>query len=178
MSKKHYAVCGLIIGTIVVILGTLVTSGAIGGNTVTAPAAPSLSILYKSGYASFGADFYTYVTNNAQAAADASRTIADNQNVIYGFLRSAFGIALIVFGLFMNCLFGCKYAEAKAEKNTTKEAASVADVVPDPSEAEIETEEETEEETVEDDPDETADDAAEETPEEAVSPSDGMAIEE
>ena len=173
MSKKYYAVCGLIIGTIVVILGTLVTSGAIGGNTVTATTSPS-SILYSSGYASFGADFYTYVTNNAQEAASAARTIADNQNVIYGFQRSAFGIALIVFGLFMNCLFGCKYAEAKAEKNTTKEAASVADVVPDPSEAETETEEE----IVEDDPDETADDAAEETPEEAVSPSNDTAIEE
>ena len=177
MSKKYYAVCGLIIGTIVVILGTLVTSGAIGGNTVTATTSPS-SILYSSGYASFGADFYTYVTNNAQEAASAARTIADNQNVIYGFLRSAFGIALIVFGLFMNCLFGCKYAEAKAEKNTTKEAASVADIVPDPSEAETETEEETADEIVDDAPEENAEDAAEETTEEAVSPSNDTAIEE
>ena len=112
MSKKSYAVMGMIVGTVMVLMGILTMSGAFGG---AADTATSASYVYSSGYATFGADFYTYVTNNAGEAASAGRTTARNLYEIAGLLKNVFGIGLIGFGLFMNCLFGIKFAEAKAE---------------------------------------------------------------
>ncbi len=143
----------MIVGTIIVLMGILTLSGVLGqkADTATTPS----SFIYSSGYASFGADFYTYVTNNAEEAASAARTIAANQTVIYGFLKLAFGLFMIAFGLFMNCFFGVKLAETKDAEHASKDNASVIntvsgqDVQCESSEAETAAAEETAEETTE-----------------------------
>ena len=114
MTKKHYSVVGMIIGTILVLMGIFAMSGALGGNTVIATS--NSSYLYSSGYASFGADFYTYVTNNAEEAASAARTISSNLNQIASFLKTVLGIMMMAFGFFMNCFFGLKLVEIKTRK--------------------------------------------------------------
>lgn len=134
MSKKYYAVCGMIVGSILVLMGILAMSGALGGNMTLASG--SSSILYSSGYASFGADFYTYVTNNAEEAASASRTVAVNLVGIAGFLKTALGLLMMAFGLFMNCFFGIRLAETKAEAKRSEPAAPARKPEPAPPAAE------------------------------------------
>lgn len=102
--KRKFTLLGIITGLIVILFGILVMAGAFGANTYSA----SSSSYYDSGYGRFGADFYTYVVNNAAETASAARTAANNLNHIAGFLRAVSGIMLMAFGLFMVCLFGCK----------------------------------------------------------------------
>ena len=160
MAKRYYSIVGMVVGTIIVVLGILTLSGVLGENTSTAS---SSSYLYDSGYASFGADFYSYVTNNAGEAASAARTIAANQNVIYGFLKLAFGILMIAFGLFMNCFFGVKLTEAKAEGCISNNSPSSDNRVPEQEEQSNSSEAETA--------------VAEEMTETPVSPSNDVSIE-
>lgn len=103
--KKAFSLIGIISGLVVILLGILVMTGVFGART---DYASSASYTYDSGYATFGADFYNYVVNNAEEAASASRTVASNLNSIAGFLKTVCGIMLMAFGLFMVCLFGCK----------------------------------------------------------------------
>lgn len=58
-------------------------------------------------YATFGADFYTFVTNNAADAASASHTVASNQIRIFNLMSKFFGYTLITLGGIGVCLFGC-----------------------------------------------------------------------
>lgn len=124
MSKKSYAIIGIIIGAVLVLMGVLTMSGTFGG---AADTASSASYLYDSGYASFGADFYTYVTNNAQEAASAGRTTARNLYEIAKLLKTVLGIMLIGFGLFSECLFGMKLAQMKADETKNDETPPVPD---------------------------------------------------
>lgn len=105
MGKKIFSVLGMICGVVVIILGILMTKGSFGGNTSLAGSAP---YSYDTGYAKFGADFYTYVSNNAADAAKAAHTTADNLRGIATLLEDALGIFLMAFGAFMFCLFGTK----------------------------------------------------------------------
>ena len=60
---------------------------------------------YPKDYIEFGADFYTYVNNNAAEAAIAARTVASNLDSIADVIKSACGIFLIGFGLLSLCCF-------------------------------------------------------------------------
>ena len=73
--KKVFTIIGILVGIALVIVGILCLSGEMGGNASTASSA---GYSYDSGYTKFGADFYTYVNNNAQEAAEAGRTAARN----------------------------------------------------------------------------------------------------
>lgn len=117
MSKKLFVYIGMIAGLLAVLMGILVMTGAMGGNSFTVFGAP---YKYDSGYATFGADFYTYVTNNAAEAAKASTTAAANLHEIAVLLKNVSGILLIAGGLFMLCFFGVQYAEC--EQAVLKEA--------------------------------------------------------
>lgn len=117
MTKKRYSIVGMIVGVVLVLLGSFTMSGLLGGNTVIATS--NSSILYESGYGKFGADFYTYVTNNAAEAASAARTVSSNLNAIANLLKSISGIIMIAFGLFMNCFFGIKFIETKDEEKSS-----------------------------------------------------------
>ena len=137
MGKKSYSVFGMIIGILIAILGVLVISGSLGGDTSYASSAP---YSYDSGYATFGAEFYTFVSNNAGEAASASRTAANNLDDIAELLKNALGIFLIGFGLMGFCFFGISFSEAKAALLKTSEVAAPAECdneTPAPAEEEV-----------------------------------------
>ena len=115
MNKKLYATLGMVFSAVLVLMGILVICGALGGD---ASYANSASSFYDTGYASFGADFYTYVSNNAAEAASASRTAANNLLDLCVLLKNVCGISMMGFGLMGVCLFGilrCKYDDKKTE---------------------------------------------------------------
>ena len=122
--KKKYCTFGIIVSAAVILLGILTLAGVFGGDTGTASGA---SYFYDSGYATFGADFYTYVTNNAEEAASASRTAANNLHRIAILLKNVLGCGMIAFGLLCICGFkivmaDCKKAEPITENPVTSEA--------------------------------------------------------
>lgn len=83
--KKSFLLYGIIISAIIAFLGILVIAGVFGGNASSASSAPSL---YDSGYATFGADFYNFVSNNAQEAASAARIAANNIKELVSLMRN------------------------------------------------------------------------------------------
>ena len=101
--KKAFSILGMIISVVVFLLGMLLISGAF---TSSPSSASSASAYYKSGYASFGADFYTYVSNNAEEAASAARTVASNQRDLYRAVITVGGMLMIGAGLISFCAFG------------------------------------------------------------------------
>jgi len=116
MKKKTLALIGMITGGLLFLCGLLVMLGAFGGDTGYASSA---GYLYDSGYATFGADFYNYVSNNAAEAASASRTAANNLDDIASLLKNVCGVFLMGIGLMAACsfamiYFGCKAQEAAA----------------------------------------------------------------
>jgi len=115
--KKTFTILGMIVCLLIAVLGGMVMSGSFGGDANY----PSGGSFYDSGYASFGADFYTYVSNNAAEAASASRTTANNVRALCELMTSVSGIFLIGFGLAGFCLFGTKLGDTK-----TAEAAPAA----------------------------------------------------
>ena len=85
--------------------------------------------MYDSGYASFGADYYTYSVNNTAEAASATRTVAANLVHIADFLMVFPGISSILFGMAVICGFGivlasCPKKVANEEKKEEAEAAT------------------------------------------------------
>lgn len=114
--KKSFCVLGIIVSLVVSLFGVLLLSGAL---TDSPSSASSASYLYDSGYAIFGADFYTYVSNNAAEAASATRTVASNQRDIFVLIRTASGIFVTGFGLLGFCLFGAFLGLKQPEQNIT-----------------------------------------------------------
>ncbi len=112
--RKGFCVLGIIVSLLITLFGVLLLSGLL---TDSPSSASGASYLYDSGYASFGADFYTYVSNNAAEAASAARTIAGNQRDIFVLIRTASGIFVIGFGLLGFCLFGAFLGLKKPEQN-------------------------------------------------------------
>lgn len=114
MNKKIISLIAMIVSLAIVLCGVLVISGAMGGDTSYA----SSSYRYDSGYAEFGADFYTYVSNNAAEAASAARTTASNIGDIAELLKNVCGVFLMGFGLLSLCFFGMIFV---GEKKVTTE---------------------------------------------------------
>lgn len=110
MNKKAVSWIAIIVSSLIVLFGVLILAGVLGGDTGHAS---SSSFLYDSGYAEFGADFYTYVSNNAAEAASAARTVASNLDDIAMLLKSACGVFLIGFGLLSLCHFALVLVDEK-----------------------------------------------------------------
>lgn len=115
--RKFFSIVGIFFSCMVIYLGVQyinLNAEFVGGRTVSAPDTASSAPSYvDSGYASFGADFYTYVTNNAADAASAVHTVAANQvrifdqmNQVKTILTRFFGFVLISLGGMGVCLFG------------------------------------------------------------------------
>ncbi len=104
LVKKTLSVIGLIIGLAFVIVGILSVSGGLDGSSYYSMSA---SYEYDSGYASFGADYYTYSVNNTAEIAYAARTIAN-------FL----GLSSILFGLMVMCGFGIVLSSCTQKSGT------------------------------------------------------------
>ena len=136
--KKVFSIAGMLLGLIAILFGILVMCGSFGGDTSYSNGA---SYLYDSGYATFGADFYNYVSNNAAEAASAARTAANNLNSLAEFMRTMFGLVFITAGAFMTCFFGMSYADCKAAEAPTATVATsqqvpAAEEIPQPVEEE------------------------------------------
>lgn len=113
MNKKNFSMIGMVVSLAVALCGILTIFGVMGGDASSASSAP---YYYDSGYASFGADFYGYVTNNAAEAADAAQATASNLVDIADLLRNVCGIFLIGFGLMGFAGFGYLWCGLKKEK--------------------------------------------------------------
>ncbi len=111
MNKKTFALIGIIVSAALVLCGILTMTGALGGDASYASGA---SYLYDSGYTSFGADFYTYVSNNAAEAASAARTTAANIRGMAQLMKNVLGIFLMGFGAMGLCFFGMIHVDCKA----------------------------------------------------------------
>ena len=123
MNKRTISFAAMIISALIFICGLLVIFGAFGGSTSTNYGAP---YSYDAGYATFGTDFYTYVSNNASEAASASRTAANNLDDIATLLKSVCGIALMGFGLLSLCRNTIVWLETKATAAAPAPAAEEA----------------------------------------------------
>ncbi len=123
MSRKTYAKIGMVSCAIIAIMGLLILCGAMGGNTQDSYG----SFGYTNGKASFGADFYTYVNNNAYRAASAAEVTADNLNEIGTLLRWSLGILVLGIGAIGACGFGIVYCGCdKTEQPNEEDKAAVA----------------------------------------------------
>ena len=127
MTKKTFALIGMLVSLAIVVCGILAISGELGGNVKYASGAP---YSYDSGYASFGADFYTYVSNNAAEAADAASAAAYNVRGVAELLKNVLGIFLIGFGLMGFSFFGMAHAECKAAAAVVEVQPSVPEELP------------------------------------------------
>lgn len=117
MSKKISKIIGLVVSVILIIVGIAICKGELtGDNYYTEPA----NYLYDYGYATFGADFYTFVSNNAALAAyNTVKAVAQISNMIT-LMENVFGWAFIATGMFGICKFGKK--DEDAVKNNTIES--------------------------------------------------------
>ncbi|MBQ8831110.1 MAG: zinc ribbon domain-containing protein [Oscillospiraceae bacterium] len=134
MNKRTISFIAMIISALMFLCGLLVIFGAFGGNTNNASSAP---YSYDSGYATFGTDFYTYVSNNAEEAASASRTAANNLDKIGSLLKSFCGIMLMGFGLLNLCRNTIVWLETKPDGTAPAQAPKASEPAPNPSECDI-----------------------------------------
>jgi len=123
MTKRNFSMIGMVVALIVAFCGILTLCGVMGGDTGHPSSA---SYLYDSGYASFGADFYSYVCNNAAEAADGAQKAASNLNEIAKLLKNIFGIIMIGFGLIAFCVFGMIWAGTEKPEKTKNVATESA----------------------------------------------------
>ena len=137
ITKKNCSIAGMICGLLAVILGIVILAGGLGGETNSAYV-PYPASSYDKGFASFGADFYTYVVNNSAEAASASSTAANNVHHLSDFIKTVFGALTIAFGLFTVCLFGTKYAECVPAEAAPEKAAKTPEEAADQAIAEAE----------------------------------------
>lgn len=123
MSRTTYAKIGMVSCAIIAIMGLLILCGAMGGSTQDSYG----SYGYTNGKASFGADFYTYVNNNAYRAASAAEVTADNLNEIGTLLRWSLGILVFGIGAIGACGFGIVYCDCdKTEQPNEEDKAAAA----------------------------------------------------
>lgn len=115
--RKVFAILGIVFSIVLVVFGLTVIGGDLGGSPSQASGG---SYLYTSGYAKFGADFYTYVSNNAADAASAGRTTANNVYELFhlvkqmgGLLMKGLGLLMIGLGLMGTCFFGLELDKAR-----------------------------------------------------------------
>lgn len=121
MSKKVFAIIGMIVCVLFIITGFTV----MGQDNECSTA--SRSGMYDSGLTTFGADFYTYSNNNTAEAASAARITANNIYHLYDLLGNIFGWFFVFAGLIGFCHFGVVLAECK---DTTAPIRSVAEEEP------------------------------------------------
>ena len=129
LSKKVLSIVGMVVGLAFIVVGILSMTGALGGDTTIPNSAP---YYYDSGYAQFGADYYSYSVNNAAEAASAARTTAYNLDDIAQFLLVFLGITSILFGLMVMCGFGivlstCFPTDAASIPEKTTTSAPIVD---------------------------------------------------
>lgn len=121
--KKKFLLGGMIAGALIVVFGILAMCGVLGEATSYGNSSP-----YDSGFASFGADYYTYSANNSAETASAARATANNLCDISHFLQACCGLFMIGIGIAIFCGFGAVFADCcNASKNIIIEEESAED---------------------------------------------------
>ena len=110
MSKKASKIMGLVVSAIIVVIGIIILFGGFTGDNYYSSAS---NYNYDYGYATFGADFYNYVSNNAAYAAYNTSKVAAYVQDLTDLMEVAFGFAFIFAGLLGICKFAVK--EEKTE---------------------------------------------------------------
>lgn len=130
INKGVFAIAGMAVSFLLIIFGILVISNVLGGDTSNPSSAP---YLYDSGYATFGADSYTYMCNNTAETASAARVTAYNLEDIALLLKNVCGIFMIAFGLLNFCRFAMEELEilqseekVKAVDSSTEASAEIS----------------------------------------------------
>lgn len=124
-GKFYFSLIGMISGFLLIVFGALAIFGVLGD----AHYYTDSPYRYDHGYTSFGADFYTYVSNNAAYAAEAASAAVSNVRATANILKNTIGISMICFGLFGICGFGTilsgcvKKPKALTETTTPLQAA-------------------------------------------------------
>lgn len=122
--KKIFPLVGMIVGLAFVLVGILSFTG-FSRYPVYGSSAP---YSYDSGFAQFGADYYSYSVNNSAEAASAARAAAANAANTFHFLKMFCGCASILFGLIVVCGFGLLFfsEDKSASKCTTSAPTTIA----------------------------------------------------
>lgn len=105
MNKKVFATVGMIVCAVLIVVGFVMIGQ---GNECSHAYSSSY---YDSGFTTFGADFYTYSSNNTAEAASAARTTANNLYELYDLVGDAFGWLFVFAGLIGLCHFGILRAD-------------------------------------------------------------------
>lgn len=129
--KKAFSIIGILVGIAFILVGIMSMSGAFSGSSTY----PDGSFLFDSGYAEFGADYYTYSVNNTAEAAEAARAAAYNVIDVTDFLASFCGIFSILFGILVICAFGvvlgcCNKETVTATTNADEAPEAYAEEAP------------------------------------------------
>lgn len=131
--KKGFVLAGMVCGALAIVIGICIMFGIFGGNPDYFVGVGSR---YDKGYASFGADAYTYISNNAAWAASAAEVAACNAQELVELARNVGGGCLfIVIGAFMVCFFGMRYSEIRkisAEQKNTSEWVDLSQIKEEP----------------------------------------------
>lgn len=130
--KKGFVLAGMVCGALAIVIGICIMFGIFGGNPDYFVGVGSR---YDKGYASFGADAYTYISNNAAWAASAAEVAARNAQELVELARNVGGCLFIVIGAFMVCFFGMRYSEfgkMSEEQTSTPEWVDLSQIKEEP----------------------------------------------
>ena len=101
LRKNIFPLIAMLVSVVMIIIGIVALSGGFGGSDSTSyPSRYDQEI----GYAAFGADFYTYVNNNAARAGSNTGTLVHNTFAVGRIL----GWFVMLFGFLSFCFFGMK----------------------------------------------------------------------
>ncbi len=117
--KKTLSLIGILTGIAVIIFALCILFGAfskewsVGGYSS-----------YDSGYANFGADYYTYSVNNSAETTTAVRAAARNIGNVYELLELCVGCFMLFFGIMSVCGFGMVFADCTSSPMVNKKDES------------------------------------------------------
>lgn len=117
MNKKLFATIGMVACALLIVVGIVTLAG---DNECSHAYSSSI---YDSGFTTFGADFYTYSSNNTAEAASAARTTANNLYALYDLVANLFGWLFVFAGLMGLCHFGMQWADCPAAAPSPAPAA-------------------------------------------------------
>lgn len=123
MKEKKFLTMGIVISVLIVFLGILTMANVFCSEISTI----GNTTLYDHGYSAFGADFYTYVSNNAADAASTSRTTAKNVILLISLIKTTSGLFLCSIGAMGFCYFSAAAAKVQAAEPASPEVGTNAE---------------------------------------------------
>ena len=129
MKKSKFSVWGIVIGAALAVFGVVLLMVSFDLDLVSFHG--NVDAYNNSGFAVFGADFYTYVNNNAALAEMGTSRTAANLVGLYHLIKLAFGAFFIAFGVMCVCYFGNHlYVPDRGSAEETKPAPDRSEAQP------------------------------------------------